>query len=142
MHMTRYSGVLSSAHCWRPLIVQKPNIKKGFIAPPDGVGDPIRLSWSILLKKTYKIDITLSLVCGGRIRPLACKAITMPEIITSLLRAMGLKHHPPPIMPARYTRRGFDFDQRPEDDVVQPCPDEVDQRVEYEFNQRVPENDS
>ena len=141
MHMTRYIGVLSSAHCWRSLIVLKPNIKKGFIAPPDGVGDPIRLSWSMLLKKTFKIDITRCALCGGRIKALACKAITVPEIISSLLRAMNLNHHPPPITPARYIRREFDFDQRCECDVDQRCPDEVDQRCEYEFDQRVAEDD-
>jgi hypothetical protein len=132
MHMTRHLGVLSSAHRWRSLIVLKPNIKKGFVAALDGVGDPVRLSWSILLKKTFKIDITRCVVCGGRIKALACKAITLPEIISSLLRAMGLNHHPPPITPARYTRREFDFDQRRDCDV--------DQRCDYEFDQRVAED--
>jgi hypothetical protein len=112
MHMTRHVGVLSSANKWRSKIVLKPHVKKGFVAPVDGVGDPVRLSWSMLLKKVFQIDVTRCVVCGGRIYPYACKAVTVPEIITSILRAMGMKDHPPPIKPARYLVRQLDFDQR------------------------------
>ena len=114
LHTSRYFGVLSPHSKWRRSIVLRPFVKKGFVATGDG--DKVkRMNWSRLLARTYKIDITVCLVCGGRVKPENCEAVLNPAIIPHVLLALGLRYHPPPIAPSRLGWDESDIDQRPTD---------------------------
>jgi hypothetical protein len=49
-----------------------------------------------------KIDITRCQACGARIFPEGLEVITTPALIASLLKALCLTSHPPPLAPAKY----------------------------------------
>ena len=70
-HLTRYWGVFSSHSRWRRQIVLRPNIKKGFCARADG-SDVEKMSWSKLLKRVFKLDLTRCQVCGAKLYPTNC----------------------------------------------------------------------
>ena len=70
----------------------------------------------MLLKKTFGIDINKCPACCAPIKARSRKAVTAPDLIESILRAMGINHHPPPIKPAKYRTDSFDFDQRTADE--------------------------
>jgi hypothetical protein len=114
IHQTKYFGVLSSHSEIRPKIILKPGVKKGFITK---LGDSeeeeqIKLTWSELLKKTFKIDIMTCQECGAHIDSKNCTPIHDSSSIKRILEYLGITHHPPPIKPARYVQGSFDFDQR------------------------------
>ena len=112
IHQTRYFGIFSSHNKWRRKIVLKPHVKKGFVASQDEQGKSERLSWSRLLRKVFKIDLTICQVCGSKISTVNCTVITSHQQIKAVLSLLAITYHPPPIKPARLTVHAFDFDQR------------------------------
>jgi hypothetical protein len=112
VHLSRYFGILSSHNKWRRKIVLKPHVKKGFVATPDGQGVQ-KVTWSLLLKKVFKIDITRCPACGARIYPDGCEIVDSIPIARAILAALGLKTHPPPIAPGRHDPNDREFDQLP-----------------------------
>ncbi len=107
LHQTRYFGVFASASAMRPKIILKPHVKKGFVARSSGENNEEnleRMSWSYLLKRTFKIDVERCLVCHAKILPENCVLYDCPEAIKKVLRVLGIKYHPPPIRPPRYER--------------------------------------
>ena len=80
IHLSRYFGVFSSHSKWRRLIVIKPHVKKGFVAVPDG-SSVSRMTWSKLLKRAFKIDVTRCQACGARIYPENCQDVNVPNMI-------------------------------------------------------------
>ena len=72
------------------------------------------MTWSKLLKRVFKIDVTRCQACGAGLRPENCQEVNSPPIIAAILHTLNLNHHPPPIIPARYTVETLDFDQRTE----------------------------
>ena len=86
--------------------------EKGFVVTPDGQGVD-KVTWSMLLKKVFKIDITRCPACGARIYPDGCEVIDSLQIVRAILAALGLKTHPPPIASARRALSEGEFDQFP-----------------------------
>lgn len=138
-HQSRYFGILASHNQWRREIILKPHVKKGYVALADGKGSE-RMTWSKLLKRTYKIDITRCITCGVRVYPEQYDEYTDPVIIKSMLTVIGLSFIPPPIAPARRIFRGFDFDQTA--DEVDFDDDQDENNGEIDIDQTNPHDDT
>ena len=68
IHLSRHFGVFSSSSKWRSKIVTRPQVKKGFTLPR-GKSSVERMSWSKLLVRVFKIDVTRCPVCSTRLNP-------------------------------------------------------------------------
>ena len=117
LHLSRYFGILSSHSQWRRQVILKPHVKKGFVASDDGLGVE-RLSWSKLLKRTFRIDIMRCPACGAMIFSEGREVVVLARLVESLLRALGLNYHPPPIATAKSGPNLFDADPIPPNDVL------------------------
>jgi hypothetical protein len=115
VHLTRYFGVFSSHNAMRRRIILKPGVKKGFVTElgESGVEMMVRLSWSKLLARVFKIDVTRCKSCGAKIKPENCASFTSPPAIQAMLKLLGLQYHGPPIKPARRQICDPDIDQTP-----------------------------
>jgi hypothetical protein len=111
VHLTRYFGVLSSHSKWRQRIILQPGIKKGFVATTDGLS-PQRMTWSKLLARVFKIDVTRCKQCGARIYPENCDVVTNAPLIVATLQALGLSSERPQRGPPRRAYFDPDIDQR------------------------------
>ena len=78
VHLSRYFGVLSSHSRWRRQIVLRPEVKKGFVA---GSAGPERMTWSRLLARVFKIDISRCRACSARMNPEDCEVVTEPALV-------------------------------------------------------------
>ena len=58
-----------------------------------------RLSWSRLLARVFRVDVTQCPACGGKMKIIA--ALTEPLAIRTYLDGVGLASRPPHIAPAR-----------------------------------------
>jgi hypothetical protein len=56
-----------------------------------------RQLWSVLLRKTFAVDVTVCVVCGGRMRLL--EFATTPKAVARALWRAGLGPQPPPAAP-------------------------------------------
>ena len=117
VHASRYFGTLASHSKWRRKIILRPEVKKGFVASPSGQ-DPQRMTWSRLLKRVFKIDITQCKACGGKLHPENCEIVTDPLLVAAILADLGLNALPPQRGPPRRRLGLFDpdIDQSPPDD--------------------------
>ena len=108
-HMTRYLGALGPHSAIRERIIP---------APPnegDTAGDrPKNDTWSKLLARVFKVDVTVCPKCFGRLRIIA--AVTSPDAIRLILTHLGLSPRPPPISPARIVARELFDDADPAHD--------------------------
>ena len=109
VHASRYFGVLASHSQWRRKIVLRPEIKKGFTASLDGQG-PQKMTWSKLLKRVFKIDLTQCKACGGKLDPDNCEIVTDPSLAAAILTCLGLNALPPQRGPPRRQQGLFDPD--------------------------------
>jgi hypothetical protein len=112
-HLVRWSGVFSSNSPMRRKIVLKPEIKKGFQFRDDkDTGSerprPPNPSWSKMLAKVFKIDVTQCIHCTGTLRPIA--AIKDPDEIIRYLKHEGIDYEPPEKAPAKYRHQSLRFD--------------------------------
>ena len=80
VHLSRYFGVLSSHSRWRRQIVLRPEVKKGFVA---GSARPQRMTWSRLLARVFKIDISRCRACSARMNPEDCEVVTEPALVSA-----------------------------------------------------------
>jgi hypothetical protein len=89
----------------------RPEVKKGFQYSDDD--DPNKLiknnHWSLMLARTFKIDVTKCDRCSGEMRAVA--AVTCPDGIKRYLRHLGLDSDPPSLASARARLESLDFDQ-------------------------------
>jgi len=115
VHASRYFGVLASHSQWRRQIILRPNVKKGFVAGDDGLA-PKRMTWSRLLKRVFKIDITRCKVCHGKLRSENWEIVTSPPLVVATLVGLGLNARPLQRGPPRRRQGLFD----PEIDQRQP----------------------
>lgn len=58
-----------------------------------------RLSWALLLKRVFEIDMTTCSNCGGPLSMIA--AIVDPPVISKILAHLGLPQRAPPRTPAK-----------------------------------------
>lgn len=100
LHQTRYFGAFASASKMRPKIIIRPHVKKGYVA--SGSKGAEKISWSWLLKRTFKLELQRCLVCHAKIKVENCVLYDDPIAIRKVMRVLGLKYHPPPRRPARY----------------------------------------
>jgi len=104
IHLTRFHGVLGPNHRFRHQVVpaqpklEEPKANREGDAKPS-LRDPRRLSWSELLKRVFKIDLTTCPDCGGALKFIA--AITERAVVEQILGHLGLPSVPPTFHPAR-----------------------------------------
>ena len=108
LHQTRYFGAFASASKMRPKIIIRPHVKKGYVA--SGPQSVERISWSWLLKRTFKLDLQRCLVCHTKIKVENCVLYDDPIAIKKVMWVLGLKYHPPPRRPARYKSNEFVYE--------------------------------
>ena len=106
----------------RRKIVLKPEIKKGFQFrdEQDTSSDkprPQNPSWSKMLAKVFKIDVTQCIHCTGTLRPIA--ALKDRDEIIRYLKHEGLDYEPPEKAPAKYRHQSLRFD--PEETPGDAC---------------------
>ena len=106
-HTVLYSGCFASHHHLRPKIIKRPGVKKGFVQETDGeTTKVVKLSWSKLLGKVFKLDLTICPKCGeGKIRFVAM--IRESAVIEKILVHLGLLAQPPPIASPRWSQIGL-----------------------------------
>ncbi|MBS0445732.1 MAG: hypothetical protein JSR59_07265 [Proteobacteria bacterium] len=67
--------------------------------PDDGHRWASRISWALLLKRVFEIDMQHCPNCGGELKIIA--TILDPAVIERILDHLGLPARPPPRSPAR-----------------------------------------
>jgi hypothetical protein len=102
-HMTRFHGVLAPHHSWRADVVPIP---VSSVQPSPGIeGEDVtpakrkRLSWAELLKRVYKIDLTVCPLCSGTVRFVT--AVMKRDVVIKILTYLKLPTAIPEWQPAR-----------------------------------------
>ena len=117
IHMTRYFGVLSSHSKMRRHIILKPGVKKGFVTEKDDADETFsgarRISWSFLLGRILKIDVTKCEAFSAEIPRENCHAYHSPPAIKTMLHLLSLEYRGPPTQPARCVRGTVIVDEIP-----------------------------
>jgi uncharacterized protein with PIN domain len=121
MNLVRYHGVLAPNFKGRSRIVSKKNKNTGnqAVTAPDikETARRARMLWSDMLKRTFKIDVTVCPHCGGRLEQIAVikdKVVAL-TILRSLQEATVFKpltaiwERGPPDQPSGFEN---EFDQR------------------------------
>jgi hypothetical protein len=74
-HLTRHHGIFARAHPLRPKIIKKPGVLKTLSGKlPDSISGQklvANTTWCILLKRTFKIDLSICPICGDQIEVMA-----------------------------------------------------------------------
>lgn len=94
-HLVRWAGVLAPNSPYRQDITLKPQIKKGFQFQEgnDNNEKPKNYSWSKMLAKVFKIDVTTCEDCGGKMR--AVCSVFDPDGIRRYLTHINVDYEPP-----------------------------------------------
>ena len=113
-HLVRWGGVLAPNSPLRKKITLKPEKKKGFQFQDEDEAPTFKnSSWSKMLAKVFKIDVTTCECCGGKMQKIC--AVLDGEGIRRYLRHLNMDPDPPPRTPARVQATEFDFDQSSEE---------------------------
>ena len=104
-HLVRFHGVFAPNFKYRAQIV--PNHVSELDLKLDGAGKDkcrhsnpeYRLSWSEMLKRVFKLDVTTCSNCGGKLKVIS--TIMERKVIKQILTHLGLPDEPPAIWPAR-----------------------------------------
>ena len=106
IHMTRLSGVLAPNHAWRSRVV--PPRVESESSGNKAVPAQRRLSWHELLKRIFKIDLSICSLCSGKVRFIA--AVMKRDVIVKILTHLNLPTALPQWGPARSPPTlAFDF---------------------------------
>ena len=103
LHLIRCHGVLAPNSSLRPQIVpSEPD--HATVPAQDHTDEPPssaqrRLSWALLLKRVFEIDMTTCSKCGGPLTIIA--AIIDPAVIAKILAHLGLPTRAPPRAPVK-----------------------------------------
>lgn len=103
-HLVRWGGVLAPHSPFRPLITLKPEIKKGFqfgapCADEEKGTKQKNHTWSQLLARVFKIDVTKCVSCGGEMTMKA--QVTESDSVRRYLKHVGLDPDPPSRAPPK-----------------------------------------
>lgn len=94
VHLTRFHGVLAPNSKLRPLVVP---VQPKRIEPSEAAAtpprDPRRLTWAELLKRIFKMDLTICPDCGGGLKFIA--TIMEREVVVRILDHLGISATPP-----------------------------------------------
>ena len=111
-HLVRWGGVFAPNSPYRQEITLRPKVKKGFQFKEDE-DDKEKVvrnySWSKMLAKVFKIDVTKCQSCGEDLTKVG--AIMSQESIKRYLSHIGVNHLPPSRAPPNTVQESFDFDQ-------------------------------
>ena len=106
LNLVRYHGVLAPNAAARAQIVPDPQKEaqdRQTACCPDREFTPAqrrhRLAWAALLRRVFRVDVTVCPGCGGHMKIVA--ALTEPRSIQRYLEGVGLPSRAPPITPAR-----------------------------------------
>jgi hypothetical protein len=102
LHLIRFHGVLAPHAKLRPQIVPASiNAAEPCDHHAQGLptSAPARMSWALLLKRVFDIDVEYCTYCGGRLKIIA--AIVDPRVIEKILTHLSLPARAPPRAPAR-----------------------------------------
>jgi hypothetical protein len=108
-HLVKWSGVFAPNSPYRKKAVLKPEVKKGR-SPKNTCTEDIPLknsSWSKMLAKVFRIDVTKCQHCKGDMAILA--AITNRSEVARYLKHLGIEHEAPARAPPRYQEESFEF---------------------------------
>ena len=108
-HLVKWSGVFAPNSPHRKNITLKPDIKKGFAFKENCTDDnPIKnYSWSKMLAKVFKIDVTKCEHCNGDMAVMAA-LIDRSEVVR-YLKHVGIEHEAPTRAPPRHKEEPLDF---------------------------------
>jgi hypothetical protein len=108
-HLVKWSGIFAPGSPYRKRVVLKPEVKKGR-SPKSTCTEDIPLknsSWSKMLAKVFRIDVTKCQHCQGDMAILA--AITNRSEVARYLKHLGIEHEAPARAPPRYLEEPFEF---------------------------------
>jgi hypothetical protein len=90
------------------MIVTKPEVKKGFTLCKEK-GSVTRMTWSKLLARVFKIDVSRCCNCQRRLNPDQWERVDKQPHIALMLVALNIEPHPPEITPAGNTGKLITF---------------------------------
>ena len=109
-HLVRWGGVFAPNSPVRKQITLKPHIKKGFhFAEEEEPKVHKNQTWSKMLAKAFKIDVTTCDHCGGKLKKIC--AVNDRDSIRRYLLHQGIDPDPPARTPASTESSELDFDQ-------------------------------
>jgi len=110
-HLVRWAGVFAPNSPFRKEITLKPEIKKGFEFRSENKDQKAikNYSWSKMLEKVFKIDVSTCDSCGADM--VAVCSIMKRESIIRYLKHINIDYDPPERSPPRLSQGEFDFDQ-------------------------------
>jgi hypothetical protein len=99
LHLVRWNGAFAPNAKIRKDIVLRPEVKKGYAAKckdhdSADAASPKSKAWSELLKRVFKLDLTICQDCGGKLRYIS--TILDGLEVTRYLKHVGLDTGPPP----------------------------------------------
>ena len=115
-HLVRWGGVFASNSPYRSCITLRPSVKKGFqfghacdeVDQKGKSGVKFKNhTWSAMLKRVFKIDVTICIDCGGDMRKVA--AITNPMEVRRYLQHVNMDYEPPARAPPRMVQGELDL---------------------------------
>lgn len=113
-HLVRWSGVLAPNSPLRKQITRRPALKKGFQfqESKDSEVNKKRVyknhSWSKMLARVFKIDVTICGHCGGKMQKVC--AVIDGDSIRRYLKHLALNPDPPKLAPANVLQPELSFD--------------------------------
>ena len=113
-HLVRWAGVLAPNSPYRKDITLKPQIKKGFQFQDETDKESQVLkrkngSWSKMLAKVFKIDVSKCDECGGEMRAIC--SVVEPSSVQKYLNHINVDYEPPARAPPRFRREEQYLDQ-------------------------------
>ena len=110
-HLVRWAGVFAPNSPFRKEITLKPEIKKGFEFRSENKDQKAikNYSWSKMLEKVFKIDVSTCESCGADM--VAVCSIMKRESIIRYLKHINIDYDPPERSPPGLYQGEFDFDQ-------------------------------
>ena len=115
-HLVRWAGVLAPNSPYRKDITLKPQIKKGFQFQDENDKESQMLkrknsSWSEMLAKVFKIDVSKCDECGGTMRAIC--SVTDPSSVQKYLKHINVDYEPPARAPPQFRGEEQYIDQSP-----------------------------
>ena len=104
-HLVRWAGVLAPNSPYRKDITINPKIKKGFQFQDENDKEDKAFkgkngSWSPMLAKVFKIDVSKCDECGGTMRAIC--SVMEPSSVQKYLKHINVDYEPPARAPPRF----------------------------------------
>ena len=107
-HLVRWAGCFAPNSPYRKKITLKPEVKKAFQFKNSNEDENVKnYSWSKMLAKVFKIDVT-KCDCGGDLVKVC--SVMARDAIKKYLSHIGIDHNPPARAPPRTIQPNLEFD--------------------------------